>query len=58
MNQSCRLFVPLVVLVLTARSVFGTTCVDIPHPKKPLSHVCGSSWTPQREWLRTRRCKS
>jgi hypothetical protein len=41
MNLSCRRFVPLVVLVLTAGSVFGTTCVDIPHPKKPLSHVCG-----------------
>jgi hypothetical protein len=41
MNLSWRLFVPLVVLALTAGSVFGTTCVDIAHPKKPLSHVCG-----------------
>jgi Carboxypeptidase regulatory-like domain len=35
------LFILLTAVILSAWSVFATTCVDIPHPKKALSHVCG-----------------
>jgi Carboxypeptidase regulatory-like domain len=35
------LLILLIAVILTAGSVFATTCVDIPHPRKALSHVCG-----------------